>query len=222
MIKKTLTTLAVVCCMVVAFTSYVGKAATTYTYYKVQRGDSFYKIAKKYKTTVSALKTLNKRKTDRILAGETLKVPVTAKVTKSTKSAKSTSKKSTLAITAEERKLLAQIVQAETGSSEPFAGKVEVALVVLNRVKSPDFPNTIKGVIYQKTKTGYAFVPVKTGKLAKTQPTKQDYKAVDEALSQFPTDKRHSIYFYNPAITKDRWMLSRPVTIRIGHHVFAR
>ncbi|MBB5323556.1 spore germination cell wall hydrolase CwlJ-like protein [Anoxybacillus tepidamans] len=218
MIKKVFATLAVVCCMVVAFTSYESNAATAYTYYKVQQGDSFYKIARKYKTTVSALKTLNKKASDRLVVGETLKVPVKVKTTKATKTI-STSK---WAITAEERKLLAQIVQAETGFSEPFAGKVEVALVILNRVKNPAFPNTIKGVIYQKTKTGYAFVPVKTGKLAKIQPTKQDYAAVDRALASFPNNQRRSLYFYNPAFTKDRWMLSRPVTIRIGHHVFTR
>lgn len=219
MIKKFFATLAIVCCMVVAFTSYESNAATAYTYYKVQQGDSFYKIAQKYKTTVSALKTLNKKTNDRLVVGETLKVPVTVKTTKAAKTVSTSSKR---VITAEERKLLAQIVQAETGFSEPFAGKVEVALVILNRVKNPAFPNTIKGVIYQKTNAGYAFVPVKTGKLAKIRPTKQDYAAVDRALALFPNDQRRSLYFYNPAFTKDRWMLSRPVTIRIGHHVFTR
>nr|WP_199426627.1 cell wall hydrolase [Anoxybacillus caldiproteolyticus] len=215
MMKKVFSTLAVVCCMVGAFAAQQGNAATTYTYYKVQKGDSFYKIAKKYKTTISTIKTLNKRKSDQIFAGETLKVPVTVKATKTVSTAKPS-------ITAEERKLMAQLVQAETGSSEPFAGKVEVALVILNRVKNPAFPNSIKGVIYQKTKTGYAFVPVKTGKLTRIQPTKQDYAAVDEALALFPKDRRGSLYFYNPKITKDKWILSRPVTIRIGHHVFAK
>ncbi|GGJ56958.1 spore germination cell wall hydrolase CwlJ-like protein [Anoxybacillus voinovskiensis] len=215
MVKKFFATLAVVCCMVVTFTTHEGSAATSYTYYKVQQGDSFYKIAQKYKTTITALKTLNKRANDRLVVGETLKVPVTAKTTVGKTNSK-------VSITAEERKLLAQIVQAETGFSEPFAGKVEVALVILNRVKNPAFPNTIKGVIYQKTNAGYAFVPVRTGKLASIQPTKQDYAAVDRALALFPTDQRHSLYFYNPAVTKDKWMLSRPVTIRIGHHVFAR
>ncbi|KXG10699.1 Spore cortex-lytic enzyme [Anoxybacillus sp. P3H1B] len=218
MIKRILAILAVVGCMVVAFTPHKSSAATTYTYYKVQKGDSFYKIAQKYKTSVSTLKTLNKKTTDRILVGETLKVPVIATAKKTTTASSAAKWK----ITAEERTLLAQLVQAETGSSEPFAGKVEVALVILNRVKDPAFPNTIKGVIYQKTKTGYAFVPVKTGKLTKIRPTKQDYDAVDRAVALFPSDRRHSLYFYNPAITKDRWMLSRPVTIRIGHHAFAR
>ena len=218
MIKRTFATLAVVCCMVVGFTSHSTDAATTYTYYKVKKGDTFYKIAKTYKTTVSAVKSLNRRKSDVLRAGETIKVPRLAKV----QPAKRAAQKPNFSIRPEERKLMAQLVHAETGFSEPFAGKVEVALVILNRVKHPAFPNSIKGVIYQKTKSGYAFVPVRTGKLMRIQPTKQDYAAVDKALSLFPNDRRGSLYFYNPKITKDKWMLSRPVTIRIGNHVFAK
>ncbi|SFA46862.1 LysM domain-containing protein [Parageobacillus thermantarcticus] len=214
MIRKTFATLAVVCCMVSGFSSYSTNAATTYTYYKVKKGDTLFKIAKTYKTTVSALKSLNQRKSDVLIAGETIKVPRLA--------VKSVGQKQKFSISAEERKLMAQLVHAETGFSEPFAGKVEVALVILNRVKHPAFPKTIKGVIYQKTRSGYAFVPVKTGKLTRIQPTKQDYAAVDRALALFPNDRRGSLYFYNPKITKDKWMRSRPVTIRIGNHVFAK
>ncbi|ALF10285.1 cell wall hydrolase [Parageobacillus thermoglucosidasius] len=214
MIKKTFAALAVVCCIVSGISSYSTDAATTYTYYKVKKGDTLFKIAKTYKTTVSALKSLNRRKSDVLIAGETIKVPRLA--------VKSAGQKQEFSISAAERKLMAQLVHAETGFSEPFAGKVEVALVILNRMKHPAFPKTIKGVIYQKTKSGYAFVPVRTGKLTRIQPTKQDYAAVDRALSLFPNDRRGSLYFYNPKITKDKWMLSRPVTIRIGNHVFTK
>ncbi|WP_143415803.1 cell wall hydrolase [Geobacillus sp. E263] len=222
MMKKTLATLAVVCCMVVGFTSYSTDAATTYTYYKVKKGDSLYKIAKTYKTTTSVLKSLNHRKSDVLIVGETIKVPQLVKTQAAKQAEKPASQKPKFSICAEERKLMAQLVHAETGFSEPFAGKVEVALVILNRVKHPAFPKSIKGVIYQKTKSGYAFVPVKTGKLTRIQPTKQDYAAVDQALSLFPNDRRGSLYFYNPKIMKDKWMLSRSVTIRIGNHVFAK
>ncbi|RAK23499.1 LysM domain-containing protein [Anoxybacillus vitaminiphilus] len=212
MFKRILLTLTVVCCMVVAFTSPSEGHAAAYTYYKVQKGDTLYSIAKKHKTTVSNLKAMNHKRNDIIIVGEKLKVP-------QGRAATSAVKKS---VTAEERKLMAQLVHAETGYSEPFAGKVEVALVILNRVKHPSFPKSIKGVIYQKTKSGYAFVPVRTGKLTKIQPTKQDYAAVDQAVALHSNDKRGSLYFYNPKITKNKWMLSRPVTIRIGNHVFAK
>lgn len=215
--KKTIAALAITCSLALGSQSVLAEAAGSYTYYQVKKGDTLSKIAKQYHTTVASLKSLNSLKTDTIRIGAKLKVPAAAK-----RPALASAGKKVISLTAADRKLLAQLVQAETGSSEPFAGKVEVALVVLNRTTHPEFPKTVRGVIYQKTKSGYAFVPVKTGKLTRIQPTKQDYEAVDKALTLFPNDRRGSLYFYNPKITKDKWMLSRPVTIRIGHHVFAR
>lgn len=215
--KKTIAALAIACSLALGSQSVLAEAAGSYTYYQVKKGDTLSKIAKQYHTTVASLKSLNSLKTDTIRIGAKLKVPAAAK-----RPALASAGKKAISLTAADRKLLAQLVQAETGSSEPFAGKVEVALVILNRTKHPEFPKTVRGVIYQKTKSGYAFVPVKTGKLTRIQPTKQDYEAVDKALALFPNDRRGSLYFYNPKITKDKWMLSRPVTIRIGHHVFAK
>lgn len=215
--KKTIAALAITCSLALGSQSVLAEAASSYTYYQVKKGDTLSKIAKQYHTTVASLKSLNSLKTDTIRIGAKLKVPAAAK-----RPALASAGKKAISLTAADRKLLAQLVQAETGSSEPFAGKVEVALVVLNRTTHPEFPKTVRGVIYQKTKSGYAFVPVKTGKLTRIQPTKQDYEAVDKALALFPNDRRGSLYFYNPKITKDKWMLSRPVTIRIGHHVFAK
>ncbi|ASS88816.1 peptigoglycan-binding protein LysM [Geobacillus lituanicus] len=215
--KKTIAALAIACSLALGSQSVLAEAAGSYTYYQVKKGDTLSKIAKQYHTTVASLKSLNSLKTDTIRIGAKLKVPAAAK-----RPALASAGKKAISLTAADRKLLAQLVQAETGSSEPFAGKVEVALVVLNRTTHPEFPKTVRGVIYQKTKSGYAFVPVKTGKLTRIQPTKQDYEAVDKALALFPNDRRGSLYFYNPKITKDKWMLSRPVTIRIGHHVFAK
>lgn len=215
--KKTIAALAIACSLALGSQSVLAEAAGSYTYYQVKKGDTLSKIAKQYHTTVASLKSLNSLKTDTIRIGAKLKVPAAAK-----RPALASAGKKAISLTAADRKLLAQLVQAETGSSEPFAGKVEVALVVLNRTTHPEFPKTVRGVIYQKTKSGYAFVPVKTGKLTRIQPTKQDYEAVDKALALFPNDCRGSLYFYNPKITKDKWMLSRPVTIRIGHHVFAK
>ncbi|ABO66570.1 cell wall hydrolase [Geobacillus thermodenitrificans] len=215
--KKTIVALAAACCMAFGWQASSTEAASSYTYYQVKKGDTLWKIAKQYHTTVAKLKSLNKLKSDMVHIGKKLKVPTVAKTT-----TKASANKKAISLSAVDRKLLTQLVQAETGSSEPFAGKVEVALVIFNRVKHKEFPNTVRGVIYQKTKSGYAFAPVKTGKLTRIQPTKKDYEAVDKALALFPNDRRGSLYFYNPKITKDKWMLSRPVTIRIGNHAFAK
>jgi len=215
--KKAVIALAAACCMAFGWQAPSTEAASSYTYHQVKKGDTLSKIAKQYHTTVAVLKSLNRLKSDMIYIGGKLKVPAMAKTT-----IKASANKKAISLSAADRKLLAQLVQAETGASEPFAGKVEVALVIFNRAKHPEFPNTVRGVIYQKTTSGYAFVPVKTGKLTRIQPTKQDYEAVDKALALFPNDRRGSLYFYNPKVTKDKWMLSRPVTIRIGNHVFAK
>lgn len=81
----------------------------------------------------------------------------------------------------DEVKLLAAIIQCEAGG-ESYEGQVAVGAVVMNRVKSSRFPNTIQGVIYQKGQ----FTPVQTGKLAKRLSGKIQqscYDAAREALS---------------------------------------
>ncbi|WP_051348363.1 cell wall hydrolase [Peribacillus kribbensis] len=112
-----------------------------------------------------------------------------------------------------EKKLLERLVQAEA-KGEPYKGKVAVAEVVINRVQSGQFPDTVKEVIYQKKQ----FQPVSNGQINK--PAGQDAKkAVNEALysnSKITT----ALYFFNPDATNDGFMHSRPVEKRIGNHLF--
>ena len=110
--------------------------------------------------------------------------------------------------------LLARLVRAEA-ATEPIEGKIAVACVVLNRVESPKFPDTIRNVIYARGQ----FQPVRNGAINK--PADDDsIKAVQDALSE----KRHiagkSLFFYNPAIATSRWLDSRATTTVIGNHVF--
>ena len=82
----------------------------------------------------------------------------------------------------DDRTLLAALIYCEAGA-EPYEGKVAVGAVVLNRVRSPKYPNTIKGVIYQKGQFG----PASTGKLerviASGKTTQSCYAAADAALA---------------------------------------
>lgn len=110
--------------------------------------------------------------------------------------------------------LLARIVHGEA-RGEPYMGKVAVAAVVLNRVKSPSFPNTISGVIYQ---TG-AFDAVADGQINLT-PDADSIRAAKDALNGWdPTGG--SLYYYNPATATNSWIWSRKVTLSIGKHAFA-
>ena len=109
---------------------------------------------------------------------------------------------------------LAQLVHGEA-RGEPYIGKVAVAAVVLNRVKSAAFPNTISGVIYQAG----AFDCVTDGQFYLT-PDDDSLRAARDAMNGWdPTGG--CIYYYNPATATSAWIWSREVRLTIGNHAFA-
>lgn len=109
--------------------------------------------------------------------------------------------------------LLARLVHGEA-RGEPYKGKVAVAAVVLNRVKSSAFPNTIAGVIYQAG----AFDAVSDGQI-NLQPDDESIRAARDALNGWDPSNG-CLYYYNPATATSKWMLSRPVLLLIGRHAF--
>lgn len=110
--------------------------------------------------------------------------------------------------------LLAKCIHAEA-RGEPYMGQVAVGAVVLNRVKSSNFPNTISGVIYQP----YAFTAVIDGQM-NLEPNQTAYNAARDAMNGWdPTNG--CIYYYNPATATSSWIWSRKVMITIGKHNFA-
>ncbi len=114
-----------------------------------------------------------------------------------------------------DRDLLARCVYAEA-RGEPYTGQVAVAAVVLNRVESASFPNTISGVIYQP----YAFTCVSDGQI-NYAPDSTAYSAADDALGGWdPTNG--CLYYYNPATATSKWIWSLKVELTIGRHSFAR
>jgi N-acetylmuramoyl-L-alanine amidase len=118
-------------------------------------------------------------------------------------------------VSGEELDLLARVVQAEAGG-EPFEGKVAVAAVVFNRVRSSKYPNSVWEVLHQPGQ----FTPVAQG----TVPKKADAscaEAVKRALAgEDPTGG--ALYFYNPNTTQaPEFWATRQVIKRIGNHNFA-
>ena len=110
--------------------------------------------------------------------------------------------------------LLGRLVHGEA-RGEPYVGKVAVAAVVLNRVKSPSFPNTISGVIYQSG----AFDAVSDGQINLT-PDEDSLRAARDALNGWdPTGG--CLYYYNPATATNGGIWSRTVQLSIGKHNFA-
>lgn len=109
--------------------------------------------------------------------------------------------------------LLAKCIYAEA-RGEPYIGKVAVGAVILNRVKSPDFPNTIAGVIYQPG----AFTAVSDGQI-NLSPDSEATRAAQDAMNGWDPSYG-SIFYYNPAKATSSWIYSRKVIVTIGKHVF--
>lgn len=165
------------------------------TTHRVKNGETLYKIGAEYGVTVKQLKEANHKSTDSINANETLTIPNS--------------------ISESDKDLLARLVQAEA-KGEPYTGKVAVATVVLNRVDSDSFPNSIHDVVYQGTQ----FTPVQNGEINKAADAEAK-KAVNEALA-FRGQGKGSLFFFNPDKTSDQWLRQKQVTITIGNHVFAK
>lgn len=110
--------------------------------------------------------------------------------------------------------LLARLIYGEA-RGEPYVGMVAVGAVVLNRVKSSQFPNTIAGVIYQSG----AFDAVSDGQINMT-PNEQSRRAARDAMNGWdPTGG--CLYYYNPSTATSSWIWSREVRLTIGDHSFA-
>ena len=111
--------------------------------------------------------------------------------------------------------LLAKVIAAEA-RGESYTGQVAVGAVILNRVESSSFPDTVSGVVYQKG----AFSCV-TDSNWKVEPTAEARKAAQDAINGWDPSGG-ALYYYNPAKTSNKWIRTRPVITTIGAHVFCR
>lgn len=110
--------------------------------------------------------------------------------------------------------LMAKAIYAE-GRGESYTGQVAIGAVIMNRVKSASFPNTIAGVIYQKG----AFTAVDDGQI-NLEPNQTAYDAARDAMNGWdPT--YGCLYYYNPAVATSAWIFNRKTVTVIGKHVFA-
>lgn len=110
--------------------------------------------------------------------------------------------------------LLAHLIYGEA-RGESYVGQVAVGAVVMNRIKSASFPNTMSGVIYQR----YAFTAVDDGQINLT-PNETAKKAALDAINGWDPSYG-ALYYYNPATATSSWIFSRKTTVTIGRHVFA-
>lgn len=113
-----------------------------------------------------------------------------------------------------EVRLLARLIHGEA-RGEPYIGKVAVGAVVLNRVRSSSFPNTITAVIYQPG----AFDAVSDGQINLT-PDNDSLRAARDAMNGWDPSGG-CLYYYNPSTATSSWIWSRSIRLSIGKHNFA-
>lgn len=207
--------------------------------YTVQKGDTMSEIARKHSMSLQELAVINPQidDLDLIIVGQEINTEMNhnaPKLTEGLNVVKQEKVEVASVETVKEEKvvtevksastnhqlsdadfdLLARIVRAEA-QTEPFEGKVAVAAVVLNRVESPKFPDTIRGVIYQRGQ----FQPVMNGQINKAA-DEESKKAVSAALTDMREIAKDALFFYNPTIATSRWLDSRATAVQIGRHVF--
>ena len=111
--------------------------------------------------------------------------------------------------------LLARAIYGEA-RGESYTGQVAVGAVIMNRVRSSKFPNTIAGVIYQSG----AFDAVSDGQI-NLEPDATAKKAAQDALNGWDPSYG-AIYYFNPNTATNAWIWSRPMTVIIGKHRFCK
>lgn len=191
----------------------------------VQAGDTLWGLAKTYQITVEDLKVTNSLISDEIYIGQELIIPsgsskredevVHTATLPSLEGGFVLPEGSYTQVELDDLALLARLVFSEA-RGEPFLGQIAVAAVLLNRIKHPEFPDSVRAAIYQPRQ----FEVVSNGTINQT-PNNLAYLAVLEALAGVdPTDG--AIFFWNPLkVPASSWVWTRQVKMQIGGHVFA-
>ena len=190
--------------------------------YTVKSGDSLYLISRRYAVTVEALKKANGIWDNMLYPGQKLNIPAAGAATAtgvsaaSTAAAKTAAVSGTISYTQAEVDLLARLVTAEA-ENQPYSAQVGVASVVVNRVKSDLFPNTVSSVIYQKSDGYYQFTPVENGWINKPATQTARNAALEALKGSDPSNG--ALYYFDDSAT-NKWLWSKPLKARIGDMVF--
>lgn len=188
----------------VGFNTLEAHASTIHT---VKSGDSLWKLSRQYNVTINQIKSANNHWSDTIIIGQRLTIPTEGNsgvVSRGTSSRFNSS----------DIELMARTVHGEARGEE-FEGQVAVAAVIINRINSSDFPNTVYEVVYQP----WAFTVVHDGQINLT-PNDSAYRAVEMAINGWdPTEG--ALYYFNPDTATSKWIWSRSQIKKIGRHIFA-
>lgn len=170
--------------------------------YTIQSGDTLNAIAQKHQVKVGLLKERNGLTSNALVAGERLKTVIPQAIAEK--------------LPSPELVLLAKIIDIEAGH-ESFEGQVAVGNVIVNRVASSLFPDTIEDVIYQPGQ----FPPAAKGMLENLEPDEDALKAA-EAVLDGEMLVPGALYFYNPRVSGGGYFDKLETVKDIGSHRFAK
>lgn len=198
--------------------------------YTIKSGDTLFLIAARHSIALADLRRANNKWDNLIIPGQKLILPG-IKPTVSTSGSSQGSTNSSLGSTAtstgsatvisynnSEVDLLARLIAAEA-IGESYDAMIAVGAVVVNRVKSPDWPNSISAVINHVSAGHYQFSPVQNGFIKKPA-TDATLRAAWAAL--YGADPSNGAMFYYDSSSTNQWIRSKPVTARIGNMIFAK
>ncbi|NHN28285.1 cell wall hydrolase [Paenibacillus agricola] len=121
----------------------------------------------------------------------------------------------TYSLNQSELDIMAKVIYSEA-RGEPYEGQVAVGAVIMNRIGSSQFPGNIQDVVFQQG----AFTAVADGQYTLT-PNQSAYLSAQDALRGWdPTNQ--SLYYFNPQTATSKWIWTRPQTVTIGRHIFAK
>lgn len=185
------------------------KLYVTTLIYKVKSGDTMYLIAKKYGIPITSLQKANNKWNNLLVPGQKLIIPGIKP---------NSGSPTVISYTRSEVDLLARLINAEAGG-ESYTAMVAVGAVVVNRVKSSEWPNTITSVINQKIGGYYQFTPVKNGYI-NTPATAASISAAWAALNG--NDPSKGAMFYFDDTSTNQWLWAKPVLATYDNMVFAK
>ncbi len=177
--------------------------------YTIKPGDSIWKISQKFGTTVYKLKSANGLKGDMIYPGQKMYIPESG--------GQASTSRGYGSVSFAEFDTLARIITAEA-ENQSYITQVAVGAVILNRVKSPLFPDTIRGVVYQVDQGGrYQFEPVLNGWINRPA-SETAKKAARDALNG--VDPTGGALFFWESWVKNKFLNARTVAAKLGAFTF--
>ncbi|HEY8803769.1 MAG TPA: LysM peptidoglycan-binding domain-containing protein [Clostridium sp.] len=184
--------------------------------YTVKSGDSLSLIAKKCGLSLNNLRKANNKWNDSIFPGQVLKITATTTSTATTSSTAVKAKPAAIRYTESGLNLLSRLITAEAGG-ESYNAQVAVGAVVVNRVKSSYFPNSISAVINEHTNGSYQFSPVKNGSINRPAHANALKAALEALRGNDPTS--NALFFYD-GIVPQKLTSPQPVSRVIGNLTF--